>query len=178
MGNAQVVCFCAQMGHDADMRPVAVVLGAAVWPGGTPSPSLRRRARHAAQLWQGGQVRAIIASGGIGQHPPSEAEAIAEVCKADGVPEEVLFLEDMSTSTEENILFSSHMLGAIGGGPVVLVTDGYHAPRALLVARRFGLEAKADCPDIQGAPRRRALKARLREIPAFVWYWLRVNRRL
>ena len=63
-----------------DMRPVALVLGAAVWPGGRPSPTLRRRALKAAALWHEGQVRAIIGCGGVGRHPPSEAEVIRALC--------------------------------------------------------------------------------------------------
>lgn len=176
MGNAQGLCFCAQMKEQKDDisragKPVAIVLGAAVWAGGAPSPTLRRRAEHAARLWHRGKVSVIIGSGGVGKNPPSEAQVIVDICKDQGVCYADLILEDQSTTTEENLLFSSRKMQAIGTKAVVVVTDGYHQPRALLVARRLGLNARADSPVQRGTSLRRVLKSWLREIPAYVWYW-------
>lgn len=178
VGNAQVLCFSAQMNTKADRKPVALVLGAAVWPGGAASPSLRRRVHHAVQLWRSGQVSAIVGTGGLGQHPPSEARVIANMCRAEGVPETAVFLEDRATNTEENLRFSKPILDSLGSGsagaaPVVIVTDRYHAPRALLVARRLGIPATASCPALRGSAPHRVIKAYLREVPAYLWYWLR-----
>ncbi|KUF09788.1 YdcF family protein [Pseudoponticoccus marisrubri] len=153
-------------------RPVALVLGAAVWPGGVASPSLSRRALHAADLWHAGHIGAIIASGGEGRHGPAEAEVIAGLCHAAGVAPEALHLEPRATTTEENIRLSLPLLEALGHPPVVLVTERYHAPRALLVARRAGLSARADWPPATPLPSRRALSLRLREAGAFAWYAL------
>lgn len=154
-------------------RPVALVLGAAVWTGGTASPTLSRRALHAARLWHQGEVAAIIGCGGIGRHPPSEAEVIVGLCRAEGIPDEALFVEDRSSTTEENLRFAVPVLEAMGARQVVIVTDRYHAPRARLVARRMGLDARIDCPPLRGTKRRRVIKQYLREVPAYLWYWLR-----
>ncbi|WGW05075.1 YdcF family protein [Tropicibacter oceani] len=156
-----------------DQRPVAVVLGAAVWSGGRPSPTLRRRALHAATLWLSGEVRAIVACGGLGQNPPSEAEVIAALCRAAGVPEGAIFLEDRSTTTDENLRFAMPILQGLGAADVVIVTDRYHAPRARLIGRRLGLTVRCACPPLSGAKRRRVLRQYLREGPAYFWYWLR-----
>ncbi|WP_299929554.1 YdcF family protein [uncultured Pelagimonas sp.] len=160
------------MTHNPDDRQIAIVLGAAVWPGGEPSPSLRRRAEHAAKLWQDGMVSAIIGSGGVGKHPPSEAQVIADICRAKGVPEACILQEDKATTTEENLRFSARLLAEHGAVSAVLVTDAYHAPRALLVARRLGMKATASCPKMTGTTWRRVIKAWMREIPALIWYVL------
>lgn len=166
--------FTARMMSHAT-RPAALVLGAAVWPGGEPSPTLRRRARHAANLFAQGAVSHVIGCGGLGRHPPSEAAVIRAICMAAGVPETAILCEDRSRSTLENIENALPLLRGLGCPPVVIVTDRYHAGRARLVARHFGLEATASCPDQVGTPKGRLLRSWLREIPALLAYALRLG---
>ncbi|MCA0964314.1 YdcF family protein [Salipiger bermudensis] len=154
-------------------RPVAIVLGAAVWPGGEPSPTLRRRTERAVALWQSGEVGAILGCGGVGAHGPAEAEVICRLARAAGVPEGALFREGRSSTTEENLRYALPVLEGMGARQVVIVSEGYHLPRALLVARRLGLVARGAAPGLGGARPRAQAKAVLREIPAFVWYWWR-----
>ncbi|WP_234988882.1 YdcF family protein [Tropicibacter naphthalenivorans] len=153
--------------------PVALVLGAAVWQGGRASPSLRRRAGHAAQLWLDGKVRAIVVSGGVGLHPPSEAQVMAAICIEAGVPEGAVFREEQATNTWENIERSRALLERIGAREVVIVTDGYHAPRARMMARRMGLEARSDCPRRDYPLTWGMVKLRLREAMAYLYTWSR-----
>ena len=143
-----------------------LILGAAVWPDG-PSPTLRRRTEHAARLWHAGAAARIIPCGGLGQHPPTEAAMMRELLIADGVPDDAITLEDESTTTLENIRNAAALLAA---PDVIIVTDAYHAPRALLTARHFGLRAKADCPARPGPQWR----YRLREALALPIYALRL----
>lgn len=166
------------MNRLAPSTAVAVVLGAAVLPGERASPTLDRRARHAAQLCLEGAVGAIIASGGIGKHPPSEAEMIRRICVDMGVPAATLHLEDRSATTAENLAFARPILSRLGATAVVIVTDRYHAPRALLAARRLGISTTASCPNPTGTPPLRILRQYLREIPAFLWYLVRPVGRL
>lgn len=69
---------------------------------------------------------------------------MAAILRDAGVPEAAIALEDRSTSTYENVAFAREMLTA---REVVIVTDPYHAPRAIVIARAMGLMARADCPD-------------------------------
>ena len=57
---------------------VAVVLGAGVWEGGVPSPVLRRRVSHGIELVKSGCAGWLILTGGVGRHPPSEAQVMQE----------------------------------------------------------------------------------------------------
>jgi uncharacterized SAM-binding protein YcdF (DUF218 family) len=148
----------------------ALVLGAAVLPGPRPSAALERRARHGAALWHAGRVQGIIGCGGVGRHPPSEAEMIAQICRAEGVPEDAILNEDRSTNTLENIAFALPLLAQAGIDNVVLVTDGYHAPRARLIARRLGLSARSASPTTPGAQWQHHLRWRMREVPAWLYY--------
>ncbi len=79
-----------------------VVLGAAVRRDGTPSPALARRIALAARLHREGVALTVIASGGLGRHPPAEAQAIRDGLLAAGVPPAAVIEEDRARSTYEN----------------------------------------------------------------------------
>ncbi|SDJ99070.1 YdcF family protein [Aliiruegeria lutimaris] len=157
-----------------DTRLVAaLVLGAAVWADGQPSPTLRRRALHAARLFRDGHVTHIIGCGGLGKNPPSEASVIAGICRQAGIPEAAIRQEAHSMRTLENIAYARPILQEIGTHQVCIVTDGYHLPRARLIARRLGLSCM-DAPPVPPGPlTARKLKTMLREAFAYLWYLLR-----
>ncbi|SDY37134.1 YdcF family protein [Citreimonas salinaria] len=157
-----------------DGRPAALVLGAAVWAEGQPSPTLRRRALHAAGLWHAGVPCAIVCCGGMGRHGPSEASVIAALLREAGVPDEALHLEAHSTTTEENIRYALPILHALGVSEVRIVTDSWHAPRAVLLARGMGLHARAAAVPWQGGRRRFQARMVLREGGALVGNALRM----
>lgn len=116
-----------------------VVAGCRVDPDGRPSLALQRRTRHAAALWDSGVAPRIVFTGGVGDFPPSEARAAATYAEGLGVPSTVMFLEDRSTSTEENARFAAELLGA--DARIVVVTDTYHVFRAERVFGRVFAEA-------------------------------------
>ncbi|MDX8347095.1 YdcF family protein [Cognatiyoonia sp. IB215446] len=145
-----------------------LVLGAAVWSQG-PSPTLRRRSLHAATLWHKGAAPIIVACGGTGQHPPSEAAAIRDLLREADVPADAIRLEDQSTTTLENI---RNALPLLPGRRVIIVTDTYHARRAKMVARHFGLRATLDCPRSD----RRHIRQHLRELIARPAYAMKLRR--
>ena len=95
----------------------------------------------------------MLVSGGQGDDEPrSEASAMAEYLVEAGVPEGDVLREDRSTTTAENLRYSTEVLtrrdvelvraprwrlGA--GGPVVVVTSNYHALRTATLMRTAGL---------------------------------------
>ncbi len=91
-----------------------------------------------------------------------------------GIPAAAIRPEDRSTTTAENIRFALPLIPDTAD--VVIVTDGYHAPRALLIARRLGLNARTACPGRRGANPRQQIKSALREIPAYLLTLLRPGR--
>ena len=145
---------------------VALILGAAVWLGGVPSPTLRRRTLHAAGLWRAGEVQALVPCGGLGTHPPTEAEAMRRLLLSEGVPEDAIRIEDRSRNTHENILLALPLLAELSATEAVIVTDATHAPRARLIARRLGLRASSSSPSLHGGHLPTTLRQGLREIPA------------
>lgn len=76
-------------------------------------------ARRAAELYQQGFAPKILFTGGLGRNtegllPEPEAVRFAKVAIKCGVPEADIILEDCSTNTKENILFTRQKLETLG----------------------------------------------------------------
>jgi uncharacterized SAM-binding protein YcdF (DUF218 family) len=114
-------------GHDGGAAQPVLVLGC------PPGPAFLRRLEAAAGLFHAGHARFIVVSG------RNEAAWGAAQLRSCGVPESALRLEDAARNTWENLQLSRPLLG---DGPFHLVTDRWHLPRATVVARSLGLEAR------------------------------------
>ena len=74
-----------------------------------------RVAERGAELYMQGWAPIILFSGGLGNLTSNiwtvpEADQFAEIAREMGVPEEAIFIENKSTNTGENILFSQRLL--------------------------------------------------------------------
>ena len=72
-------------------------------------------ARRAAELYHQGYAPKVLFTGGLGRNtqglfPEPEAVRFAKVAMECGVPEEDIILEERSTNTKENILFTREKL--------------------------------------------------------------------
>ncbi len=162
-------------GGAPDGVEAAVVLGTQVLSGGRPSGTLRARALHAARLYTGGKVGLVIPTGGIGKHPPSEAEVAARILREAGVPDEVVLIEEEARSTRESARLVAAMAEERGIRGVVLVTDPLHCVRAIEAFRTEGLKTRAS--PVYSSPMWRSTRMRrgqfLREVGALLWYRMR-----
>jgi uncharacterized SAM-binding protein YcdF (DUF218 family) len=128
-----------------DDRPVSsaiVVLGAAQW-NGKPSPVLKARLDHAAELFKAGVAPMVIVTGSK-QDGDRVGEGLAgyNYLKDQGLPEKVLKIESTGTDTYEELSASGLILDHAGQARrVVLVSSPYHGYRAKAIAEEVGLEA-------------------------------------
>jgi uncharacterized SAM-binding protein YcdF (DUF218 family) len=154
---------------------VAVVLGAQVLRGGRASRTLEARVHHAARLYTEGRVGLIIATGGLGEHPPSEAEVMARILLTHGVPEDAILREERALNTWDSARRVAKMTRALGIAGVLVVTDPLHCVRAVAAFERAGLLAWGE--PVYSSPMWRKTWMRrgqlLREIGALVWYRIR-----
>jgi uncharacterized SAM-binding protein YcdF (DUF218 family) len=157
----------------AQRADVIVVLGSQVYPGGRPGSALTRRARHAAALYRRGLAPSVICAGGLGLHPPTEAETACGLAQTLGVPASAVLLEDQSRSTEENALRTAAIMRARGWTTAIVVSDGYHLYRAALLFRRAGVIAFPSPAQATAGPMHPAERfVRVnRELAALLWYW-------
>jgi uncharacterized SAM-binding protein YcdF (DUF218 family) len=115
-----------------------VVLGAAVWPGGQPSPVLRDRLARAAELYHDGVAGKIICSGGVGKYPPAEAEVGKQFLMKAGVAERDIIMESGSVSTSEQAVRIRKICDQEGFQSIALVTSFFHEKRAMQLFRSAG----------------------------------------
>ncbi|MEM8751019.1 MAG: YdcF family protein [Pseudomonadota bacterium] len=176
MPDAETPAFVGS-GSEKTPYDAIVVLGAAVWPNGQPSPTLERRALEAASQYHAGSAPVIIGSGGTGEHPPSEAEMIARLCVENGVPVDCVLEEAQSTTTMENALYSGQILRLQNATKILVVTDSYHLPRALMCFRSLGFAADGAAPDrrYSAIPIRKLAWQWLREAIALPFYFVRLR---
>jgi uncharacterized SAM-binding protein YcdF (DUF218 family) len=146
----------------------ALVLGAAVLPDGTASPTLVLRVTHAVLLWEAGLVDAICVAGGQGNRGPSEGDAGCCVAAALGVPRRALIAETRSGNTVENLAFAAPLLA---GDRIVLVSNRWHLPRAWLAARAMGLRVEVSGPrgTMSWGRTLRAIAREALAVPGTVW---------
>ncbi len=102
-----------------------------------------RVAERADQLFLAGYAPLLAFSGGLGRltqelYPKPEAEVFAEVAIRLGVPREHILLENQSTNTGENILFTRRLLDQKGLHPkkILLVQKPYMLRRAYATAKK------------------------------------------
>ena len=121
----------------------AIILGAGTW-NGEVSPVYRERLNHGIWLYQNGYVQFLIVTGGTGEGSAvSDAQAAKEYVLSQGVPEDVILLEERSTITEENLEYSKAIMEEKGLSTAIIVSDPLHMKRAMLMAKDYGLAA---CP--------------------------------
>ena len=149
-----------------------VVLGAGVY-GSTPSPSLLERIDSAYDyLTDHPQVICVLSGGKGNGEDISEAQCMYRELTARGIDPARLWLEEQSTSTEENLKFSLDLIQARTGirpEKIGLVSSSYHLFRAGLFARDAG--AAAIGIPAETAQPTRFLNYFLREI-AGVWHYI------
>lgn len=118
--------------------PVGLVLGAQVYPNGMPSRFLRARLDLALLLLQRGTVDRLLLSGDAQAPEYDEPAAMRDHLVAAGAPAEKLVLDPYGLDTYDSCVRARDVYGV---QQVVIVTQGYHLPRAVGTARLVGLDA-------------------------------------
>ena len=142
---AGVGLFCTVEGfilseYNAVAEPGAdymIILGAQ-WRSEGPSDVLRRRLDKAIEYLNTNSDTVVIVSGGQGSDEPiSEAAGMRQYLVNAGISDERILMEDTSTSTQENLMFSGRLLDK-ENDRVVIVTNNFHVFRALRLAEKQG----------------------------------------
>jgi SanA protein len=129
---------------------VALVLGAApIGPEGGRNRYLEYRLDAAAALWRAGKVKYLLVSGD--KRPPDydEPSAMRAGLIARGVPAAAIYRDFAGLRTRDSILRARSVFGQ---HRLVIVSQGFHANRAIFLARREGIEAWGlEARDVQRA---------------------------
>lgn len=115
-----------------------IVLGAGI-KGEQVPPLLASRIDKGIEILKKNPKALVIMSGGQGKGEDiPEGEAMARYAINKGIDESKVIIEDKSTDTKENLLFSSKLMTK-ESPRVGLVTTSYHVFRALILAKDLGI---------------------------------------
>ncbi len=124
---------------------VAIVPGALVEPDGDMSAMLADRVEQASRLWHAGKVEKILVSGDHGSWIYDEPDTMRKALVADGVAPEDIFEDHAGFETWATMVRARSIFGV---GDAVVVTQGFHMPRALFLADEAGIDATGLTADL------------------------------
>lgn len=120
-----------------------IVLAAESQPDGLVGYMSYWRALYAVRAWRDGHFERILVSGGpVTKGQRSLAFSVAEFLIGEGVPREVIWLEEQSTNTHEHAVYTALLLRNVAGKKTLLTSD-QHMFRAKRAFRHEGLEVSA-----------------------------------
>ncbi|MGL4736520.1 MAG: SanA/YdcF family protein [Cellulosilyticaceae bacterium] len=116
----------------------AIVLGARVYPDGRLSAMLKDRVVSGITLYEEGAVKKLLMSGDHGHASYDEVNAMKDYAVEAGISGEDVFLDHAGFSTYESMYRAKEIFLS---QKVIIVSQAYHLPRAIYIARTLGLEA-------------------------------------
>lgn len=121
-----------------DSHHYFVVLGYALSPNGKMQPTMKKRLEIALKAAKKYPKSKILVAGGVPENKLTEATVMQKWLVAHGIAKKRIELEDLSTNTVENALFSVRELVDRGATSATLITSATHMRRAFLLYQMAG----------------------------------------
>ena len=131
---------------DVSPRRVVIVFGAGLWRDGTPTPILRDRVQTAANLYFDGKVEKLLMSGDNRFVDYNEPESMRQYALSLGVPDEAIVLDYAGRRTYDTCYRARDIFRV---DSAILVTQGFHLPRAIFLCNMLGVDGVGVPADIQ-----------------------------
>lgn len=123
--------------QDAPSERVAVIFGAGLRRDGTPTAMLRDRVLTGAELYFSGKVEKLLMSGDNRFADYNEPESMRQFALSVGVPDEAIVLDYAGRRTYDTCYRAKAIFGV---EKALLVTQGFHLPRALFLCNMLGMD--------------------------------------
>jgi SanA protein len=118
--------------------PVAIIFGAGLTRTGQPTAILKDRVETGVQLYRAGKVQRLLMSGDNRSLNYNEPEAMRQYALTLGVPNTAIVLDYAGRRTYDTCYRARTIFGL---DSALLVTQGFHLPRALFLCNALGLQA-------------------------------------
>jgi SanA protein len=132
---------------DVPHAEVAIVPGSLVEPDGDMSAMLAARVEQASRLWHAGKVEKVLVSGDHGTWKYDEPDTMRKALVREGVTPRDVFEDHAGFDTWATMVRARSIFGV---RHAVVVTQGFHMPRALFLADEAGIDATGLTADLQG----------------------------
>jgi SanA protein len=153
----------------APSQQVAIIFGAGIWRDGSPTPVLRDRVATGAELYFSGKVQKLLMSGDNQFIDYNEPAAMRSYALSLGIPDQAIVLDYAGRRTYDTCYRAREIFGL---DQAILVTQGFHLPRALFLCNALGITAVGVQANLREYRRSSLFYWTLREIPAtLVAFW-------
>ena len=115
-----------------------IVLGNPATRQGNPSATQRARVLEAVREYKAGVAPAIIVTGGAAHNKFVEADTMAVLAAAQGVPASAIYKEPNALNTIQNLYYSSEIMHAHGWSSAEVISSPAHLGRAALILEALG----------------------------------------
>ena len=157
--------------HKSKGENIGVVLGAAVWSGNKPSPTLASRIDKAAKLYKKGIINKVQLTGSNAPGELSEAEVALNYILNKGLDPSDIMIETKTTSTNEQIRFvKQELVTKENFDNIYIISDKYHLVRVREISNFFDLKVKVVASELK-LSFDNMLYYRVRESIALVIFW-------
>ncbi|ECC1499637.1 YdcF family protein [Listeria monocytogenes] len=160
--------FSGTRAKPSDNADTVLILGAKVnGDPAEPAEVLKERLDAAVTYLNENPTMQVVVSGGQGEdESASEASVMEEYLVNKGITRSRIKIEDKSRRTEENLKYSKEKFNL---GKTVIVTSDYHMYRALMLAKRQGLDASGLPAKSQSVIK---IKNMMRETLSITYAWV------
>ena len=117
-----------------------VVLGTPADSDGNPTPELLDRITEGVHEYERGVAPHLIVTGGAAHNHFIEADVMAGVARAQGVPASAILEEPQALDTIQNACYSERILKAHGWRSAEIVSSASHLPRAGIIFSHLPVE--------------------------------------
>jgi SanA protein len=100
------------------------------------------RTEGAATIYLSGKVRHLLISGNKDNKGFNEVTGMEEKILSKGIPKDVLILDFDGNTSWESVRRAKEVYHL---EKIIVITDAFHAPRAIFLCRHFGIDAVAFC---------------------------------
>src|SRR5688572_13342939 len=125
---------------EAPARRTAIIFGAGLRRDGTPTAMLRDRVLTGAELYFSGKVEKLLMSGDNRFADYNEPESMRQFALSLGVPDSAIVLDYAGRRTYDTCYRAKAIFRVESA---LLVTQGFHLPRAVFLCNALGLESDA-----------------------------------
>ena len=117
-----------------------IVLGTPVDSDGNPTPKQLARVTEGVREYKRGVAPRLIFTGGAAYNHFVEAEVMAKVAEAQGVPKAAVLVEPEARDTIQNACYAVQIMKAHGWRSAEVVSNATHLPRAAIIFNQLPVE--------------------------------------
>ena len=116
-----------------------IVLGNPADSDGNPTPEQLARVTEGVREYERGVAPRLILTGGAARNRFGEARVMARTAKAQGIPEQAIFVEPEARDTMQNACYAARIMKAHGWRSAEVVSSASHLPRAGIIFNELPL---------------------------------------